>query len=184
MARFTTLCALPLSLLLSFATAQGLDIETTKAVECSRKTQDGDKTTPFAIVDGEGPANAFNFNVLNADGTTKEERTLEMPRRISIRNNVVEDRRLTITEAGTQNQIQRPLNLFQIAKDWSSDFKSPIEIDMDLVVADNTWKRLLPGVTTSSTRPWATARGARDRCATARPARWRPGRAAGRMGWR
>ena len=43
MARFTTLCALPLSLLLSFATAQGLDIETTKAVECSRKTQDGDK---------------------------------------------------------------------------------------------------------------------------------------------
>ncbi|KAF1973414.1 hypothetical protein BU23DRAFT_533609 [Bimuria novae-zelandiae CBS 107.79] len=45
MARFTTLCALPLSLLLSLATAQGLGIETTKAVECTRKTQEGDKIT-------------------------------------------------------------------------------------------------------------------------------------------
>lgn len=45
MARFTTLCALPLSLLVSFATAQGLGIETTKAVDCSRKTQQGDKIT-------------------------------------------------------------------------------------------------------------------------------------------
>lgn len=45
MARFITLGALPLSLLLSLATAQGLGIETTKTVDCSRKTQDGDKIT-------------------------------------------------------------------------------------------------------------------------------------------
>lgn len=46
MARFTTLCALPLSLLLSLATAQnGLGIEVTKPVDCVRKTQAGDKIT-------------------------------------------------------------------------------------------------------------------------------------------
>lgn len=43
MARFYTLCALPLSLLFTLATAQSLGIETTKAAQCSRKTQQGDK---------------------------------------------------------------------------------------------------------------------------------------------
>ncbi|KAK7179528.1 hypothetical protein DPSP01_011963 [Paraphaeosphaeria sporulosa] len=45
MARFTTLCALPLSLLLSLASAQGLGIEVTKPADCTRKTQEGDKIT-------------------------------------------------------------------------------------------------------------------------------------------
>jgi hypothetical protein len=45
MARFTTLCALPLSLLLSLASAQGLGIDVTKPVDCTRKTQEGDKIT-------------------------------------------------------------------------------------------------------------------------------------------
>lgn len=43
---FTTpaVCLLPLSLLLaSFAAAQSLGIEVTKAVDCNRKTEDGDK---------------------------------------------------------------------------------------------------------------------------------------------
>lgn len=45
MARFTTLCALPLSLLLALASAQGLGIEVTKPTACTRKTQAGDKIT-------------------------------------------------------------------------------------------------------------------------------------------
>ncbi|KQT58169.1 hypothetical protein ASG52_22210 [Methylobacterium sp. Leaf456] len=122
----------------------------------------GDKTTSFCLVDGEGPLTAFNFNILNADGTTKEERILEMPRRVSIQNNVVEDRRLAIyydtNGDKTEDEVQRPLCLFQFLKDWSSaEFKSPIEMDMDIVVAGNSWKRLLPGVTTSSGRPWIQA---------------------------
>lgn len=44
--RSFTLCALPLSLLLpAFASAQTLGIEVTKPVDCTRKTQDGDKIT-------------------------------------------------------------------------------------------------------------------------------------------
>jgi hypothetical protein len=45
MARFSTFCALPLSLLLSLASAQGLGIEVTQPVACTRKTQEGDKIT-------------------------------------------------------------------------------------------------------------------------------------------
>lgn len=45
MARFPTLCALPLALLLSLASAQSLGIEVTKPATCTRKTQEGDKIT-------------------------------------------------------------------------------------------------------------------------------------------
>jgi len=41
----TTLLALPLALLPSLAFAQDLDVQVTKAVECTRKTQNGDKVS-------------------------------------------------------------------------------------------------------------------------------------------
>lgn len=41
----STLVALPLALLPSLAFAQDLDVQVTKAVECTRKTQNGDKVS-------------------------------------------------------------------------------------------------------------------------------------------
>ena len=41
----TTLLAFPLALLPSLAFAQDLDVQVTKAVECTRKTQNGDKVS-------------------------------------------------------------------------------------------------------------------------------------------